>query len=306
MTLSLTVVICCYNSASRLSKTLHHIAEQKIQADIQWEVIIVDNASTDRTADIALEEWANLGSTTSMRIVYESKSGLAHARVAGLMAAVSTVVVFVDDDNWLANDYLDLAYRVLANDPSIGALGGQSVAVFEGGVLPNGFEAHASSFAVGSQAQSTGDITPRGYLWGAGLTVRADVLRSIFDSGVRPLLLGREGAKLTAGDDSELCKWLILSGYRLHYDETLRFSHFISLGRQSQKYLEKIHEGFASSAYILSAYQAYIDRADFLRRAFSLLPVNVFAAFRNEAKIFLFGWRVRNNLKKLQSLGGRA
>jgi len=53
----ISVVICCYNSASRLPATLQHIAEQSLDSEILWEIIIVDNASTDNTAEIASTYW---------------------------------------------------------------------------------------------------------------------------------------------------------------------------------------------------------------------------------------------------------
>jgi GT2 family glycosyltransferase len=43
-----SVVVCCHNSASRLPTTLHHLAAQEVPRDLGWEVIVVDNASTDR------------------------------------------------------------------------------------------------------------------------------------------------------------------------------------------------------------------------------------------------------------------
>ena len=302
----LTVIICCYNSKQRIPDTLSRLSVQRIQKDVKWNLVIVDNASTDGTAEIAKAEWDRLGSPAPIRIVFEPEPGLAYARVAGLMATESPVVVFVDVDNWLADGFLERAYHVLINNPSIGAVGGQSVAIFEGRNPPDWFHRHAGSYAVGMQAQSTGDITSRGYLWGAGLAVRADVLRSILESGVRPLLVGRAGSKATAGDDSELCKWLILTGHKLHYDEKMQFSHFIPLERQSQKYLKRIHHGLANSTSVLSAYQAFIDRFRLLRQALSFRPPAIAAVVKNEVKILLLGWRVRNNLRILRSHVRRA
>lgn len=54
-----SIVICCYNSASRLPETLQHIAEQEVAANISWEVIVVDNASTDNTQEIAKKNGQN-------------------------------------------------------------------------------------------------------------------------------------------------------------------------------------------------------------------------------------------------------
>ena len=51
----ISVIICCYNSAERLPKTLEHIFAQKLSNDTIMEVIVIDNASKDTTTAIAQE-----------------------------------------------------------------------------------------------------------------------------------------------------------------------------------------------------------------------------------------------------------
>jgi len=48
-----SVIICCYNSVKRLPVTLAHLKSQVVFGQIPWEVIVIDNASTDRTAEVA-------------------------------------------------------------------------------------------------------------------------------------------------------------------------------------------------------------------------------------------------------------
>ena len=50
----ISIIICCYNSASRLEKTIQHIALQK-QVSFSFEVVLVDNKSTDKTSSVAQE-----------------------------------------------------------------------------------------------------------------------------------------------------------------------------------------------------------------------------------------------------------
>ena len=49
-TLGVSIVICCHNSAKLLPRTLEHLRAQEVDSTIPWEVIVVDNASTDNTA----------------------------------------------------------------------------------------------------------------------------------------------------------------------------------------------------------------------------------------------------------------
>ena len=52
-----TIIICCYNSAQLLPPTIKHIAEQKNQDNIDWELTVVNNNSTDDTGQVARQEW---------------------------------------------------------------------------------------------------------------------------------------------------------------------------------------------------------------------------------------------------------
>ncbi|NJN42415.1 MAG: glycosyltransferase [Flammeovirgaceae bacterium] len=56
-----SVIICCYNSSSRIEKTLEHLFQQKTNSRLHWEIILVDNASTDQTKATAIKRWSNLG-----------------------------------------------------------------------------------------------------------------------------------------------------------------------------------------------------------------------------------------------------
>jgi glycosyltransferase involved in cell wall biosynthesis len=52
-----SIIICCHNSAKLLPQTLAHLKAQKNEANVAWEVIVVDNASTDETSRVSLSLW---------------------------------------------------------------------------------------------------------------------------------------------------------------------------------------------------------------------------------------------------------
>jgi glycosyltransferase involved in cell wall biosynthesis len=242
--MSLSVIICTYNGASRIQPTLQALAN--CEAVFPVEIIVVDNNCTDGTADVAAKVWAENGNSAYVfRIVCEPQPGLGFARRAGVLAAHGDIIVFCDDDNWLASDYLTIAFDIM-RDERVGAAGGQSDPVTEGRA-PAFLYSHGAAYALGVQALESGDVTARGYLWGAGLIVRRSDMSALYGCPNFPALSGRAGVQLTSGEDVEICAALILLGKRLWYDSQLRLEHWIAPDRLTLEYVAQLHSGFTLS-----------------------------------------------------------
>lgn len=257
-----SIVVCAYNAAQRLPATLEHIAKLDYPND-HVEIVVIDNNSNDGTSDLARSLWNKLGSPFELSVVIERQQGLSHARKRGIFSAKFDLILFCDDDNWLQGDYLLCADAVLRNQPALGVLGGQGIPVTDAPELPNWFYTYASDYATGVQAIDSGDISSRGYVWGAAAIVKKRLLVEALSRGLDFLLTDRNGTNLTSGGDSEICKWFLIAGYRLWYDETLVFKHFIPQNRLSREYLPKLFIGFDRAAPILFEY----DKLIALRRA---------------------------------------
>lgn len=253
----ISLIVCCYNSAQRLPTTLEYIAKQELLPDIPWEVIIVNNNSSDNTKSVAKEEWEKCGAPASLRVVDENTSGISHARIKGLKEANYELIIYCDDDNWLNSNYLSRAYNIMHENSEIGILGGRSIAVFEG-EEPLWFSTFQRSFAVGVQGLYSGDVTNRGNLWGAGMVLRRSVFLNLLASNFQFLNEGRKGSALASGEDTELCKWFILANYKLWYDEKLVFQHYLPLRRLTKAYLSELQDGFKSSFLNISKYDKLI------------------------------------------------
>ena len=266
-----SIIICCHNSSRRIKDTLLRIAGQKDLEGIAWEVIIVDNASTDNTAGMAAQVWQDLGAPSQFTIVVEPKPGLSNARRAGILECQYNVAIFCDDDNWLAPNYVSKALTILADHPEAGIIGGAHEPIWEGGSpFPSWFFTYADGFAVGVQAMQSGDITKRGYIWGAGMVLRTSLLRYLYIKKVSNLLQDRKQSYLGSGGDSEICMWYIMTGFRLHYDERLQLSHFVPRSRQSLNYVSKIYKGFAEASQSLNAYNKINSRIACLKSWWSM------------------------------------
>ena len=213
---------------------------QLVPGNISWEVIVVNNASTDNTSEIAETEWQKYNHPLGkLRIVDEKEPGLSFARQRGAQEASYKYVIFCDDDNWLDASYISNAFIIMENNPTVGALGGKSTATTDDNQFPEWFESKQNGFAVGAQSLVQGDVSQTCSLWGAGLVTQKELFLNCFSPKYPPILSDRKGSALSSGGDTEYCYRLLLLGYKLFYDESLTFVHFISKERWSPDYIER-------------------------------------------------------------------
>jgi glycosyltransferase involved in cell wall biosynthesis len=252
-----SVIICCHNSARRLPFVIEHLLIQKVSKEILWEVIIVNNNSTDDTEQIAQDLYTK-SFPVPLKIVYEKKLGLSHARRRGFYEAQYEYVCFVDDDNWVSEDWITRVYQTMAEQPEVGACGGKTDAVFEFDP-PSWFTRFQRYFAVGEQVDKAGrNDDPNFSLWGAGLTVRNSAMTNLI-MNYDFFLTDRKGKRFSAGGDSELCYALRLMGWKLKYDPNLSMQHFMPKGRINWHNLCKMFYGFGKADITLNLYRSALQ-----------------------------------------------
>lgn len=300
---TVAVIICCFNSAIRLPETLAHVLDQDIE---DLHVIVVDNGSNDRTAEVAREIYDSRNRNNfKLTVVSEPTSGLANARRAGVRASSEDLLIFCDDDNWLSSSYASCARIYMSAHPEAGGVGGAVTPEFEEGPPPYWFYSHGVNFAVGAQSLEDGDVGARGFLWGAGVVFRGHLLRALYACGVQHLCLGRNGSNLMSGDDAELSKWVLLSGWTLHASAELALKHYMPAERLTLSRLRQtLTQGDASTPFLL-AYDSLLARRALLRSfsvrsmrllAWSVIPLNwkyVRAASAARRRISRINWGIR-------------
>ena len=263
MPTGVTVLICTYNGAATIAETLACLARQQVSAGLDWEVILVDNASTDGTAERAQEQWDDLGAPVPLRVLREPRPGKQHAVEVGVRAVRYRYACIVDDDNRLESDYLASGYALLSTHPQIGLLGGQNTGTFED-APPAWFTDFRHCYAVGPQIDYVGGqfksladgSIGRNVLWGAGMFVRTEVWQRLRAAGFESLFTGRQGEQnLTAGEDDELCFAALLMGYEVWYAAGLRLRHHMAAGRLTEAYRDRLYYASARSTARLNAYR---------------------------------------------------
>jgi glycosyltransferase involved in cell wall biosynthesis len=252
-----SIVTCTYNGAMRIEETLRHLAGQVLN-DINCEIIVVDNNSSDDTGNIAKEAWKKIGNTKiNFRIVCEYTPGVAYARRKGVSEAIFEYLVFCDDDNWLDEDYIQNTFELFKLNPDAGVLGGLGTAHFERPESkPLWFDNFYHGYAVGPQAAEECILNS---VYGAGMAVRTAVLKdALYKYSL--FLHGRKRNHLSAGEDSEIYLRVRLSGYKVLYSPRLKFKHFLTSKRLTWDYLKRLHIGFAKTHVVLNLYEQALTR----------------------------------------------
>jgi glycosyltransferase involved in cell wall biosynthesis len=248
----ISVLICTHNPrVDYFERVLAAIREQRLPTN-QWELIIVDNASRDTLSETWDVSWHARG-----RIVRENTLGLTAARLRAIEEAEGDLLVFVDDDNVLAADYLERALALAGQYPRIG--------VFGAGRLEPEFEApppacmrpYLQSFAIRTVQKARWSNNPRDHHsipWGAGLCVRRAVaarFRQIVSDLYLSNVLGRRGNVLFSSED-DLFSWIASAetcGFGIFPE--LRLTHLIGASRLGPAYLLRLLHDKAMSSAVL-------------------------------------------------------
>ncbi|MEG4274314.1 MULTISPECIES: glycosyltransferase [unclassified Microcoleus] len=235
------LVICTYNNAPLLDKALSAISQQIVSPNLEWRVLVVDNNCTDNTQKI-IEKYRVTGQIPQLSTVSETQQGLTYARHCGVKNTTADWIAFVDDDCFLAENWVEQAVRFAAAHPDCGAFGGRVILDWE--TLPAKYVLnYGYSFA---QQEHGTEPEKKSCLVGAGLVLnRAALAHTGWID--KPLLQDRIGTKLISGGDVEIALRIYGAGYDLWYTPDCKLRHFIPARRTSQKYLIDINYGLGTS-----------------------------------------------------------
>ncbi len=261
----LSVIICTHNPKPvYLDRVLQSLREQTLSQS-EWELLLIDNASTTRLSNELLTWHAY------SRVIREEKLGLTHARLRGMRESKGELIIFVDDDNVLQADYLEVAQQISDSHPHIGAWSGQCHPEFEtppepwvhkylGMLVIREFDKDCWS-----NLGHLGETMP----CGAGLCVRravADAYLALHDSGKRPMLLDRQGTSLMSAGDNDLSACACDIGLGVGLFHRLELTHLISQGRTTEEYLTRLADGIYYSAIYLQSFRGKQPRPKSLPR----------------------------------------
>ncbi len=118
---AVTVIISTFNRCDSLARAVRSVLAQQAGTP-PFEVVVVDNNSSDRTADVVAELQA---ADARLRYVFEGQQGLSYARNAGIGASRAPILAFTDDDVRVAPDWISAILRAFAQNPDVDFVGGR-------------------------------------------------------------------------------------------------------------------------------------------------------------------------------------
>jgi glycosyltransferase involved in cell wall biosynthesis len=210
-TADLSLIICTRNRCGQLVRCFETI--QRLKFERSWELIIVDNGSTDATA-VVIQEFVK-AAPFPILYVLQPKLGLGSARNAGLAAASGEILAFTDDDCYPAPDFLSRVWSAF-EDPSLGYVTGR-ILLHVSADLPIG--TNASTEPVTFRRKSF--INPGG-VQGANMAFRREVLDEI--GGFDPLF---GAGSLFPAEDLDAASRACAAGWNGQYcpDVVVRHHH---------------------------------------------------------------------------------
>ncbi|MEW6572036.1 MAG: glycosyltransferase family 2 protein [Bacillota bacterium] len=192
----LSVIICTYNREDVLGNCLDSLSKQKASGDF-YEVIVVDNNSTDRTREVVS---TYLDRFDNWRYFFESDQGLSYARNRGCKEARGLYLIYIDDDDILPSEYLENVRQVIERfQPDI--LGGP-VYPYYTSKKPRWFKDY---YAIRKNEEQS-CFSTRCRITGCNFIIRKALLENL---GMFDVDLGMKGNKLGLGEEA-----LVLDTYR--------------------------------------------------------------------------------------------
>jgi glucosyl-dolichyl phosphate glucuronosyltransferase len=124
--LYISVLICTRNRANQLKNVLDSLSAMKVPAELNWELVIVDNGSSDNTAEVVAQYTSKLPA----RCVREDTPGLSNARNKGVAEARGEYICWTDDDVELDPNWLNAYFEAFKRHPDGAVFGGKIIPKF--------------------------------------------------------------------------------------------------------------------------------------------------------------------------------
>ena len=246
----LSVIVPTRNRAAHLRCMLGGLLEQTFPTD-RFELIVVDNGSTDGTAAV-VEEFRHKA-TFDLRSFREDGPGLHRGRHAGLSAARADVLVFADDDILPLPTWLEAIHDVFT-DPAVALAGGKNLPHWEKDPPPwldrlwtsTRYIPSLSILDLGDQRR---DIDPRD-VWGCNFSVRRAVVEQA--KGFHPDSMPTELLQLRGDGETHVSRVAAAAGLRAVYDPRASVLHTVSAERMTFDYFERraFAEGVSTSFHV--------------------------------------------------------
>ena len=263
-----SIIVATRNRSASLIDACEAILAMDYPAE-RWELLIVDNLSTDDTFEVARSIADRHGER--VRVLQERRLGLSSARNAGIAQARGEILGFIDDDAFPEAGWMHGIEEALGMDGVLAA-GGPVDPLFQGDLPPWLSERYLPYLTVWDRGPEIAELAYNEYPRGANMAFRREVFERFGDFSHR---LGRKGKSLLSGEETELCLRIERGGGKILYTPKSRVGHRVNAGRITESWLldrfaaqgasEAIidwrHGGFAGLSKGWKRFRRYADEA---------------------------------------------
>jgi len=231
--LDASIVVCTYNRAASLTETLYALKALKDDSVDGWEVIVVDNNSSDDTRKV-VEDLAS--SWPRLTYAFEPEQGLSHARNHGIRIARGEVILFTDDDVLPEPDWMEKTLEGMRHHGA-DACGGYVAPIWETEPPEWLTERFYGFLAIRADRTDDYPITdPRQAPFGANMAIARHVLEQV---GLFDTARGRKGKVLASGEDGEMFERILRAGYPVWFLGSSRVHHKVEAFRLTKAYMRR-------------------------------------------------------------------
>lgn len=203
----ITATISTYNRERYLPQVLDSLKKQTLDRSL-FEIVLVDNNSPGNTKEIT-ENFIQKNSGLNVSYHLETNQGLSYGRNRGIKEAKGKYITFIDDDAFLAEDYLEKIFNYFEKDTTVAAIGSKILLHYED-VVPKWENKYLNSllgfFDLGDQQM---DFSKKSYPRGSNMSFRMDVFDQIGEFNTE---LGRKGNNLAGSEEKDIFKRVYAQG----------------------------------------------------------------------------------------------
>lgn len=232
----ITLIICTYNREKYIGPLLDSIAKNDYPT-ADYEIVLVDNNCTDNTRGVC-EQFAAGHPDITLRYVVETEQGLSAARNKGIEEAKGEIIIYVDDDALVDEDYIRIYAEHFAVHPEMMAAGGPIEPLYET-EEPKWMSPYTKALL--TAWMNYGDKVreyPNGrYPGGGNAAYRKEVFNKV---GLFNTELGRKGSALLASEEKDIFDKMHALGMQVRYLPTPVLHHIIPQAKLEEDYFNRL------------------------------------------------------------------
>jgi glycosyltransferase involved in cell wall biosynthesis len=237
--MQLSIVICSYNRASYISDALDSLYTQTAGLNI-FEAIIVDNNSTDNTAEV-FSQWRAAHTNGSFTYITETNQGASFARNTGAAVAKGQWLCFMDDDAVATPNYVENILKHIETKPAAIGFGGRIIPKYIP-AEPKWMSYYVSSLVGNFDYAPTACAFENGkYPLESNMIVRKEIYDTI--GGFNTALPGVVGTLRIGGEGKELFYKILALGHTIYYDPAICVHHVVEVKKLTSEYMYRVASG---------------------------------------------------------------